>query len=126
MAQNRPKMGVSGQNKHCQNTTERKSTSRGPKCRLDPLLGPFLVILSHFGPLWAFFDPFWPFGWGATAPSGSGPPIVGVKWGGESELAGSWGPFLVILSHFGSFWALFDPFWPFGRGAKAPSGPNPL
>ena len=26
--------------------------SRGPKCRLDPLLGPFLVILSHFGPFW--------------------------------------------------------------------------
>ena len=25
------------------------------KWRLDPLLGPFLAILSHFGPFWAFF-----------------------------------------------------------------------
>ena len=36
--------------------------SRGPKSRLELLLGPFLVILSHFGALWTFFDPFWPFG----------------------------------------------------------------
>ena len=29
---------------------------RGSKWRLDPLLWPFLVILSHFGPLWACFE----------------------------------------------------------------------
>ena len=37
---------------------------RGPKWRLDPILGPFLAILSHFWPFWACFDSFWPFGWG--------------------------------------------------------------
>ena len=47
--------------------------SRGPKWRPDPILVPFLAILSHFWPFWAFFDPFWPLGWGVTAPSGSGP-----------------------------------------------------
>ena len=84
--------------------------SRGPKCRLDPLLGPFLIILSHFGPFWAFFDPFWPFGWGgAKAPSGSVPPKVGVKWGGESKLtslnppAGTRGP------SCGALWAPNGP-----------------
>ena len=58
---------------------------------LGPHWQPFEAIfghLSHFGPFWAFFDPFWSFGWGAKAPSGSGPPKVGVKWGGESKLAG--------------------------------------
>ena len=88
--------------------------SRGPMWRLDPLLGPILVILSHFGPFGAFFDPFWPFGWGAKAP---GPPKVGVKWGGESKKVGPEGPkwrldtllgsFLVILSHLGPFLGLF-------------------
>ena len=64
----------------------------GPKWRLDPILGPFLAILSHFWPVGAFFDPFWSFGRGATAPNGSGPTIVGVKWGGESKLVGPDGP----------------------------------
>ena len=47
-----------------------------------PLSG---AIFGHFEPFLAFFDPFWPFGWGATTPSGSGPPKVGVKLGGESK-----------------------------------------
>ena len=92
----------------------------------------FGAILSQFWPFWAFFDPFWPFGWGATARSGSGSPVGGVKWGGESKLVGPegpsgvqtlfWGHFLAILRHFWPFWAAFDPFWPFGWGAMAPSG----
>ena len=44
--------------------------SRGPKWRLDPLWGQFLVILNHFGP---FFDPFWPFGWGQRLQVGPDP-----------------------------------------------------
>ena len=65
------------------------------------------------------------------AQSGTGPPIVGVKWGGESKLVGPEGPsgvwnpfggyFLVILSHFGLFRAFFDPFlaiWVRGKGPK--------
>ena len=71
----------------------------------DPLLGPFLVILSHFVPFWAFFDPFWPFGWGAKAPSGSGPPKVGGKWGGESKLVGPEGPSAVQTPFWGHFWS---------------------
>ena len=35
-----------------------------------------MVILRHFGPSLTLFDPFWPFRWGAKAPSGSGPPKV--------------------------------------------------
>ena len=50
----------------------------------------FGAILGHFEPFLArlglFLAIFWPFGWGATAPSVSGPPKVGVKWGGESKL----------------------------------------
>ena len=53
---------------------------------------PFGVIFSHFEPFWAVFDPFWPLGGGAKAPSGFGPPKVGVKWGGESKLVGPEGP----------------------------------
>ena len=32
--------------------------SRGPKWRPDPILGPYLAILSHFWPVWAFFTLF--------------------------------------------------------------------
>ena len=56
-----------------------------PKCRRELLLGPFLVILSHLGPFWPFFDPFWPFGWGQRLQVGPDPPKVGVKWGVESK-----------------------------------------
>ena len=80
--------------------------SRGSKWRLDPILGPFLAILAIFGP-------FWLFGWGATAPSGSGPTLVGVKWGGESKLVGPEGPSGVqtlIFGHFEPFWALLGLF----------------
>ena len=58
-----------------------------------PLLG---AIFGHFEPFLAllglFFDRFWPFGWGAKAPSGSGPPEFGAKWCGESKLVGPEGP----------------------------------
>ena len=52
-----------------------------------PLFG---AIFGHFEPFWAllgsFFDPFFGhFGCGATTPSGSRPPKVGVKSGGESK-----------------------------------------
>ena len=105
--------------------------SRGPKCRLDPPLGPFLVILSHLGPFWAFFDLFWSFGCGAKTPSVPGPAKVGVKWGGESKLVGPEGPSAVkthFWGHFWSFWALlglFDPFWPFGWGQRLQVDPDP-
>ena len=75
-----------------------------------------MVILSHFGPFWAFFDPFWPFGSGAKAPSGSIPPKVGVKWSGESKLVGprdqvASGPLLgAIFGHFEPFLALLGIF----------------
>ena len=50
---------------------------------------PLGAIFGHFEPFWAllglFFDPVWSFEWGAKAPSGSGPPKVAVKWGGESK-----------------------------------------
>ena len=47
----------------------------------------------YFG---AIFDPFWPFGCGATAPSGPGPPKVGVKLGGEPKLVGPEDPSAAI------------------------------
>ena len=82
-----------------------------------------MVVLSHFGPFWAFFDPFWPFGWGATTPSGSGAPKVGPR----AKVA-SRPPFGAIFGHFEPFWALrgfFYPFWSFGWGATVPSGSGP-
>ena len=85
-------------------------------------------LVGPFGP---FFDPFWPFGWGAMAPRGSGTPIVMVKWGGSQNW---WAPraqvasipyFGAIFGHFepffGPFGPFFDPFWPFwvgGNGSK--------
>ena len=105
--------------------------SRRPKCRLDPLLGPFWVILSHLGPFWAFFDPFWSFGRGQRLQVGPDP----LRLGREVKISRSrgpkccldpvLGPFLVILSHFGPFWAFFDPFWPFGWGQRLQGGPGP-
>ena len=83
--------------------------SRWPKWRLDPILGPFLAIFGPFGP---FLTLFWSFGWGAKAPSGSGPPKVGVKW---CHFEPFWGPFRYFLTLF----------WSFGWGAKAPSGSEP-
>ena len=103
--------------------------SRGLKLRLDPLLGPFLVILSHFGP---FLTLFGHLGEGAKAPSGSGPPKVGVKWGGESKLVGSEGPspFGAIFGHFEPFWALLGLFLTLfghsGVGQRLQVGPGPL
>ena len=49
----------------------------GVNWRLDPLLGPFLVILSHFWPFWAFFGPFWPFGEGQGLQVGRDPLKLG-------------------------------------------------
>ena len=49
---------------------------------------PFGTIFGHFGPFWPFLTLFGHLGGGAKAQSGSGPPKVGVKWGGESKLAG--------------------------------------
>ena len=81
--------------------------SRGPKCRLELLLGPFLVILSHFGPFWAFFGHLgggkgskWvrtPYGWGKME--------RGVKIGGSR--GPKWRldppPFGAISRHFEPF-----------------------
>ena len=51
--------------------------SRGPKWRLDPDLRPFLVILSHFGPSWAY--------WGKALGMGARSPMSGGKaLGGRS------------------------------------------
>ena len=47
------------------------------KRRLDPLLGPFLVILSHFGPFWAFFDLFGHLGEGQMLQVGPDPLKLG-------------------------------------------------
>ena len=49
--------------------------SQPPKWRLDPLWGPFLVILSHFWPSWAY--------WGkalgiARSPMSGAKPSVGA------------------------------------------------
>ena len=71
-----------------------------------PYFGAIFAILSHFGP---FFDPFWPFGWGVMAPSGSGTPIIGVKWGGESKLVGPDGP-AASRPYFGAIFGHFEPF----------------
>ena len=70
------------------------------------------------------------------APSGSGPPIVGVKWGGEPKLVGPEGPgpsrptFGAIFGHFEPFGALFGPlltlFGPLGEGQRLQVGPDPL
>ena len=52
----------------------------------------FGAIFGHFWPFLALLAPFLtPFGHldvGATTPSGSGPPFVGVKWSEESKLVG--------------------------------------
>ena len=58
-----------------------------------PPFGAIFGHLSHFGPFGAFFDPFWPFGWGGQRLHVClDPHIVGVKWGGESKLVGPDGP----------------------------------
>ena len=92
-------------------------------------MGPFLVILSHFGPFGAFFDPFWPFGCGAKAPSGSGPPYSWGKmgWGvkiGESRWP-KWRPEPVLGPLFGHFEPFLGPFGytgleALGMGARSP------
>ena len=64
--------------------------SRGPKWRPDPLLGPFLVILSHFDHL----------GGGNSEP---------VDPDGVSKLVGPEGPSGVQTLFWGHFW----PFWAF-------------
>ena len=104
--------------------------SRGPKCRLDPLLGPFLVILSHLGPFWAFFDPFWPFGRGAKAPSGSGHPKVGVKMVREIKIGVSlrpkWRLDPILGPFFGPFGPFLTPFGHLGEGQRPQVGPDHL
>ena len=72
------------------------------------LVGPRAQVASRLyfgGHFWPFFGPFLAlFGWGAMALSGSGTPIVGVKWGGESKLVGPEGPSGVCTLFWGHFW----------------------
>ena len=93
------------------------------------IFGPFGPVCD-FWPFWALFDPFWPFGCGAKAPSGSGTPTVGVKWGGESKLVGPEGrPYLgAIFGHCEPVLALLGLFWLFGHlggGQWLQVGPEP-
>ena len=99
---------------------------------------PFEAILGHFGSFWALLGLFWPFlaiRVGATAPSGSGPPIWGKMGRGQNW----WVPraqvpsrptFGAIFGHFEPFWALLGLFWPFlaiwVEGRRLQVGPDPL
>ena len=65
--------------------------SRGPKYGLDPLLGPFLVILVILGPFGPFLPLFGHLG-GGNGYKWVRTPYSWVKWGGESKLVGPEGP----------------------------------
>ena len=87
--------------------------SQGPKGRQDPFLGPFLVILSHFGPFGPFLTLFGHLGGGNGSkwvrnPYSWGKMGWGVKIGQSRGL--KWpllGPF---FGHFEPYWALLGRF----------------